>query len=144
MAFDVNSEKFKRLALPDGSTDENIFQTFLSSFKGKLAFITWARSEQRGTQYSIWVMKEYGVVESWIKLFVVPFERVAHCTAFMEYGSLLVCYINDRVESQEFKFVLVDIETLHEKKDLDIQHHSYVAIFMESLVLLDGANVVSY
>ena len=144
MAFDVNSEKFKRLALPDGSTDENIFQTFLSSFKGKLAFITWARSEQRGTQYSIWVMKEYGVVESWIKLFVVPFERVAHCSAFMEYGSLLVCYINDRVESQDFKFVLVDIETLHEKKDLDIQHHSYVATFMESLVLLDGANVVSY
>ncbi|XP_065630169.1 F-box/kelch-repeat protein At3g23880-like [Quercus suber] len=144
MAFDVNSEKFRKLALPHGSIDENTFQTFLASFKGKLAFITWERSEQRGTQYSIWVMKEYGVVESWNKLRVVPLERISHCSAFTENGSLLVCYINDRVEEPDFKFVLVDTKTLHEKKDPDIQQHSYVATFMESLVLLDGANTVAY
>ena len=86
-------------------------------------------------------MKEYGVIESWSKLFVVQFERVAHCIAFTEYGSLLVCY---QVEARGFKFVLVDTETLHEKKDPDIQHYSSVATFMESLVLFDGANVVSY
>ena len=39
---------------------------------------------------------------------------------------------------------LVDTETLREKKDPEIQHPSYVATFMESLVLLDGANVASY
>ena len=144
MAFDVNSEKFGKLALPQGSIDENTFQTFLASFKGKLAFITWERSEQPGTQYSIWVMNEYGVVESWNKLCVVPFERVSHCSAFTENGSLLVCYINDQVEEPDFKFVLVDTETLHEKQDPDIQQHSYVATFMESLVLLDGANTVAY
>uniref|UniRef100_A0A7N2LGL4 F-box domain-containing protein n=1 Tax=Quercus lobata TaxID=97700 RepID=A0A7N2LGL4_QUELO len=130
--------------LAHGSIDENTFQTFLASFKGKLAFITWERSEQPGTQYSIWVMKEYGVVASWNKLRVVPFERVSHCSAFTENGSLLVCYINDQVEEPDFNFVLVDIETLHEKKDPDIQQHSYVATFMESLVLLDGANTVAY
>ncbi|XP_075643146.1 F-box/kelch-repeat protein At3g06240-like [Castanea sativa] len=144
MAFDVNSERFRELALPDGSVDENTFQTFLALFKGKLALIAWEHSEQPGTQYSVWVMKEYGVVESWNKLFVVPFERVAHCIAFTEYGSLLVCYISDQVEAHGFKFVLVDTETLHEKKDPDIQHYSSVATFMESLVLFDGANVVSY
>ena len=42
------------------------------------------------------------------------------------------------------KFVLIDIETLHGKEDPDIQYPSYVATFMESLVLLDGANLVSY
>ncbi|KAM4071905.1 hypothetical protein ACJW30_11G093700 [Castanea mollissima] len=144
MAFDVNSEKFRKLALPHGSIDENTFQTFLASFKGKLAFITWERSEQPRTQYSIWVMKEYGVFESWNKLCVVPFERVSHCSAFTENGSLLVCYINDQEEKPDFKFVLVDTETLHEKKDPDIQQHSYVANFMESLVLLDGTNMVAY
>ena len=144
MAFDVNSERFRELALPDGSVDENTFQTFLALFKGKLASIVWEHSEQPGTRYSIWVMKEYGVIESWNKLFVVPFEGVAYCIAFTEYGSLLVRYINDQVEAQGFKFVLVDTETLHEKKDPDIQHYSSVATFMESLVLFDGANVVSY
>uniref|UniRef100_A0A7N2M8U2 F-box protein n=1 Tax=Quercus lobata TaxID=97700 RepID=A0A7N2M8U2_QUELO len=114
------------------------------SFLYELAFITWEQSEQPGTQYSIWVMKDYGVVESWNKLRVVPFERVSHCSAFIENGSLLVCYINDQVEEPDFKFVLVDTETLHEKKDLDIQQHSYVATFMESLVLLDGANTEAY
>ncbi|XP_030966974.1 F-box protein CPR1-like [Quercus lobata] len=144
MAFDVNSERFRELALPDGSVDENTFQRFLALFKGKLALLAWEHREQPGTQYSIWMMKEYGVIESWNKLFVVPFERVAHCIAFTEYGSLLVCYINDQAEVQGFKFVLVDTETLHEKKDPDIQHYSSVATFMESLVLFDGANVVSY
>ena len=38
---------------------------------------------------------------------------------------------------------MLDAETLHEKKDPDIQCPSYVATFMESLILLDdGAKVV--
>ena len=125
MAFDVNSERF------------------LASFKGKLTFITFGCNEQLGfpSQYSVWVMKEYGVVDSWNKLCVVSFQRIACFFGFTEYGSLLVFYCNELVEGRELKFVLVDTETLREKKDPDIQHPSYVATFMESLILLDGANV---
>ncbi|KAF3967775.1 hypothetical protein CMV_008260 [Castanea mollissima] len=147
MAFDVNSEKFAILALPDGFTSVNILQRCLASFKGKLAFITCAYNEQFGfpCQYSIWVMKEYGVVESWNKLSVIliPFERVACCLAFTEYGSLLLCCLKKRLESRGSRFVLVDTETLHEKED-PIQRPSYVTTFMESLILLDGADVESY
>ena len=147
MAFDVNSEKFAILALPDGFTNINIFQRCLASFKGKLALITCACNEQFGfpCQYSVWVMKEYGVAESWNKLsvIVIPFERVACCLAFTEYGSLLLCCLNKRFEGRGSRFVLVDTETLHEKED-PIQHPSYVTTFMESLILLDGANVASY
>jgi len=45
------------------STDNNTIQRCLSSFKGKLAFITSEGREQAGFQYSIWLMREYGVVE---------------------------------------------------------------------------------
>ena len=130
MAFDVNSEIFTILALPD------------DYIKGKLAFITCACNEQLGFPYlySIWVMKEYGVVESWNKLCVVPFERVACCLAFTEYGSFLLCCLNERLES---RYVLVDTETLHEKQD-PIQCPSFVSNFVESLILLDGAYVTSY
>ncbi|XP_030964100.1 F-box protein At3g07870-like [Quercus lobata] len=144
MAFDVNSERFRKLALPDCLIKANNCERFLASFKGKLTFITFGCNEQPGfpSQYSVWVMKEYGVVDSWNKLCVVSFQRIACFFGFTEYGSLLVFYCNELVEGPELKFVLVDTETLHEK--LDIQHPSYVATFMESLILLDGANVASY
>ncbi|XP_050281187.1 F-box protein CPR1-like [Quercus robur] len=142
ISFDVNCEKFRELALPHGHIDDKNLETHLSSFKGKLAFIT---SEQPGFVFSIWVMREYGVVDSWTKLFVVPFQRIAHCTAFTEYGSLLMfSYNNISRFKYEDKFVLIDIETLQEKKDLGIQISLSAATFVESLVLLDGANVVSY
>ena len=72
--------------------------------------------------------------------------KEVQCLAFTEYGSLVVGHKYDPEERQQeqFKFVLVDIETPHEKKDPDIQCPSSVATFMESLVLLDGPNVASY
>ena len=139
MAFDVNSEKFiRKLALPDGTTFLHL-RRYLTSFRGKLAFI-----EQSFCQYSIWVMRDYGVVESWNKLFVLPFKNEYCWISLTDYGSLMVCYRNDPVKRLGFKFALIDTETLQEKKDPDIQHPSYVATFMESLVLLDGTNVESY
>ncbi|KAL4599514.1 hypothetical protein ACB092_11G132800 [Castanea dentata] len=140
ISFDVNTETSRKLALPYDSD----YSYCIELFKGKLAFIT---HNQYHYRYSIWVMEEYGVVESWNKLFVVPFQRAAYCLAFTECGSLLVSYtyLNDLVGSQGFKFVLIDAETLHEKKDPDIQCPSYVATFMESLVLFDyGANLGFY
>ena len=84
--------------------------------------------------------EEYGVLESWNKLFVVPLERVAVCIGFTMYGSFLICCV--QTNNQENKFVLVGTRTLHDK-DSDIQHQSCVATFMESLALLDGANTVA-
>ena len=91
-------------------------------------------------------MREYGVVESWNKLFVVPFPQQTDCIAFTEYGSLLTfCFIHSSpLEMQKYKFLLIDEETLQQRKDPDIQYLSSIAAFMESLVLIDGANVVSY
>ena len=140
ISFDVNAETFRKLALPNYTGDSYC----IALFKGKLAFTL---HDGHGSQYSIWVMKEYGVVESWNKIFVLPYERVATCLAFTEYGSLLVfySYVTDMLKNRGSKFVLIDIETLHEKEDPDIQYPSYVATFMESLILLDdGAKAVSY
>ena len=68
LSFDVNSEKFKELPLPD---DEGSFivTKCASSFKGKLALIKFGSGLQ---PHSIWVMKEDGVLDSWNKLYVVP------------------------------------------------------------------------
>ncbi|KAL4599905.1 hypothetical protein ACB092_11G160500 [Castanea dentata] len=141
ISFDVSSEEFRMLGVPDGSMSINRFQACVALFKGKLAFLTFGISQQCGYHFSMWVMREYGVLESWNKLFVVPIERVALCIGFTMYGSLLIrC---TKSYNQAEKFVLVDTKNLH-AKDSDIQHPSCVATFMESLALLDGANMVSY
>ena len=80
------------------------------------------------------------MVESWNRLFVIPFEKEGCWICLTDYGSLMVGYKNDPLERQGLTYALIDTETLEEKKDLDIQHRSYVATFMESLVLLDGTN----
>ena len=141
MSFDVSSEEFRMLGVPDGYLSITRFQTCLALFKGKLAFLTFGISEQRGYHYSMWVMREYGVLESWNKISVVPIERVAFCIGFTMYGSLLIRCTESYNQAE--KFVLVDTKNLH-AKDSDIQHPSCVATFMESLALLDGANMVSY
>ncbi|XP_030963968.1 F-box/kelch-repeat protein At3g06240-like [Quercus lobata] len=141
MSFNVNSEKFRMFVMPDGSLSTSRSQRSLALFKGKLAFITFGITDQHGYHYSMWVMREYGVLESWNQLFVVPLARISDCIGFTMCGSLLIHYVESNNQAE--KFVLVDTKTLHEK-DLDIQQPSRVATFMESLALLDGANMVSY
>ena len=143
LSFDVNSETLRKLALPKYSTHAS---PLIGLFKGKLALSTWEYNYGNSDfRYCIWMMKEYGVVESWNKLFVIgSFKQNIHWSAFTKYGSLILCFVNHRVERKGFEFVLIDTETLHEKKDPDIKYPSYVATFKESLLLLDGANVVSY
>ena len=140
VAFDVKSKKFRKLVLPDVSIyGQQLQRTCIASLRGKLAFIG-----QSSFQYSIWVMTDYGVVEPWNKLFVVPFERQACWIRLTDYVSLMVGYRNDPFDRQGMKYALIDTETLQEKKDPDIQHPSFIASFMESLVLLDGTNMKSY
>ena len=82
MSFDVNSEGFRKLSLPHASIDTNTIHSCLASFKGKLALITHGRSEQLGVGHSIWVMREYGVAQSWNKIFFLPYETLSDCSAF--------------------------------------------------------------
>ena len=124
-----------------------LFIHVLLHSKGKLALITHGRSEQLGVGHSIWVMREYGVAESWNKICFLPYERLSDCSAFTMCGSLLI-YRDFLTEpnnpKSKYEFLSVETETVQEKKDPDIQYPSLVPTFMESLVLLDGANMVSY
>uniref|UniRef100_A0A7N2LH99 F-box associated beta-propeller type 3 domain-containing protein n=2 Tax=Quercus lobata TaxID=97700 RepID=A0A7N2LH99_QUELO len=159
LSFDVNNEKFGEMALPDG--DKLIVQ-YLFVFKGNLAFILCGYPEndddlQSDSQCFIWIMRDYGVHESWDKNFSIRFENVDisfyGCT---EHGELLLnkkvkeeskdgeIKIHDWNEStilsNDTAIVLLDPETLHEK-DLGILRYvtDIVTTFKESLVLLDGA-----
>ena len=159
LSLDVNNEKFGEMALPDG--DKLIVQ-YLFVFMGNLAFISCGYPEndddlQSDSQCFIWVMRDYGVHESWDKIFSIRFENVDisfyGCT---EHGELL---LNKKVKEEskdgEIKIhdwnestilsnntaiVSLDLETLHERGLGILRYVTHiVTTFKESLVLLDRA-----
>ena len=149
LSFDVNSEKFKQLPLPDDEGRGSCFVKFITSFKGKLALIEFGIGAQPpSTLCSIWVMRDYGVIDSWNKLRVLSIENFYAFVSLTEYGLLLVqegsLLVSTNSEFQrKYKNVLIDPETLHEK-EIQVDYRFDVAAYMENLLLLDGANVVSY
>ncbi|KAL4616218.1 hypothetical protein ACB092_07G182600, partial [Castanea dentata] len=158
LSFDVSNDKFEEIALPDVQQQlipqgRMAKPNCLMVFKGKLAFITldhlrfdhvnedeyndFMRSHTPHSCF-IWVMGEYGVHESWTKLFFVRFENVVSVSFFgcTSHGELLVL---KRVKPQSYAYrrhyvtVSLDLETLHEK-DLGFQNAPHIATtFMESL-----------
>ncbi|KAF3956130.1 hypothetical protein CMV_018720 [Castanea mollissima] len=147
LSFDVNSEKFKELPLPDDE-ESGILPKCITSFKGKLALIKFEHAFSE--LCSIWVMREYGVLDSWNKLCVLPIENPTAFIGFTKYGLLLVrnrshlVSTNSELERKD-KSVLIDPEALHEEEiSNQIDYLLDVATYMENLALLDGENVVSY
>ena len=69
LSFDVNDEIFRKIRLLENIGDIQDFQ--LAVFKGSLALIASgiARFEDFRVTYTcvVWVMRRYGVVESWTK-----------------------------------------------------------------------------
>ena len=148
LSFDVNSEKFNEVPLPN---EGSCFTRCVTSFKGKLALIEFRSVAQPySTLCSIWVMREYGVIDSWNKLRVLSIENLHDFIGFTEYGLHLVqkgprlVSTNSKLK-RKHKYVLIDPETLHEKEiSTQADYRLDVATYMENLALLDGRNVVSY
>ena len=120
LSFDVNSEKFKELPLPDDKG--SCITKCLASFKEKLALIKFGYGVQpHRLLCTIWVMRECGVFDSWNKLCVVPVESFLNFIGFSDYGLLLVhkrsqlVSANSELESED-KSVLIDPEALHEEE----------------------------
>uniref|UniRef100_A0A2N9J2A3 F-box associated beta-propeller type 1 domain-containing protein n=1 Tax=Fagus sylvatica TaxID=28930 RepID=A0A2N9J2A3_FAGSY len=72
LSFDVNDEKFREIMLPQDYLDEEfVYSKRLVVFKGALALIAFVKEDDDLYDSMevcyIWVMREYGVVESWTK-----------------------------------------------------------------------------
>uniref|UniRef100_A0A2N9GK39 F-box domain-containing protein n=1 Tax=Fagus sylvatica TaxID=28930 RepID=A0A2N9GK39_FAGSY len=103
LSFDVNREKFGEMGLPDLCGDEFIPQMqTLVVFKGNLAFITLGYPETNYEDFMliqtpciIWVMGEYGVRESWNKIFSLHLEDVVNFFGCTWLGELIVQKVVD-------------------------------------------------
>ena len=145
LSFDVNDESFCEIMLPQNYLDGiSLRSEHLVVFKGLLALIVF---EQSGICY-IWLMQEYGLVESWTKrhIPITGIDIFFGCTVngeflitkYSPYGRFLSC--------DPKRIILLDPESLNEKKILGIPGNAdvtYTANLMENLVLLNEVNVSS-
>ncbi|XP_050245405.1 uncharacterized protein LOC126693462 [Quercus robur] len=127
-----------RFRLPENIGDIQDFQ--LAVFKGSLALIASgiARFEDFRATYTcvVWVMRRYGVVESWTKKTIAvkpggPLQKFLGCT---DSGQLLFFHMSGRIVSYDPE------SGSRNQSNIGIPHPywlGYTTDLMESLVLLD-------
>ena len=134
LSFDINDERFREILLPQNYL-EGIVKHFerLAMFKGSLALIVFGEDlVEMSDRCYIWMMKEYGVVESWARK-SVPMKQVAEFFSCTINGELLV------ERFTPYQSFLFDPDNLNEEI-LNIPMPEcmiYTPNFVESLVLLD-------
>ena len=134
LCFDVNDERFREILLP--ANDFRVKHKRLVVIKGSLALVCYGKDlNEESDKCCIWVMREYGVVESWTRSTIpVNFGRVFGSTTSDE---LLI-------ETRDRWLVSLDPDSLN-VNSLGIRSPRclrYTTDFMESLVLVDGENQV--
>ena len=136
LSFDINDERFHKIMLPLDFLD--VYQSHLTVFKGSLAYIIISDYlATGGIMCHLWVMKEYGVAESWTRK-CVPIDWFHHFHGCTDNGELLI--------ENAMGLISIDPENLLQNSfimESNIRCVDYAANSIESLVLLDGVNVSS-
>lgn len=132
LTFDFGFEEFGEILLPKydqpGKATPHVS---LSALRGSLALILgWYDKFQRFKRWDVWVMSEYGMVESWTKRYsIVPEERCFRCLGIINNNELVL----DKSTREEL--VSCDLERMQFKHLAISKYTKDVVNFSESLVL---------
>ncbi|KAF5181528.1 F-box protein cpr1 [Thalictrum thalictroides] len=156
LTFDFTSEVFGNLSLPEVYSWQRCLLQ-LSILRGNIACIHWngQSSEMDDWHFKIWVLTEYGVQESWTKLYTIrlTYQAWVCSRGFSKNGKLFVlledkkclCAPLECICNNKIKVALCDCHT-HEVSFLPIQmredflNHLEVVMHNESLVSIKGAS----
>ncbi|XP_059435560.1 F-box/kelch-repeat protein At3g06240-like [Corylus avellana] len=140
LSFDMSKEAFLITPLPDermiGGRDENWREFFVLNEKVALA-VTIEDEEQSETRFDVWLLNEYGVKESWSKLFTLgPLTGIRKPLGFWKNETALF------LESSDGQLVVYDTST-KEISNLPIDGEPYslqVITYVETIVSVKGGN----
>ncbi|XP_050378855.1 F-box/kelch-repeat protein At3g23880-like [Argentina anserina] len=145
VAFDMANEVFSEIALPSCLASKAHLNMTVVLLNGSLVLVP--DNAFYGDSYysrSVWIMKEYGVVESWRKLFDIDIgqQGVGRVITFRNNGELLL--ISERNELLSYEPYTRETRDLHFKvRPSDGTSYNtgsyFVDTHMESLVLLKEA-----
>ncbi|XP_059661227.1 F-box protein At3g07870-like isoform X2 [Cornus florida] len=139
ISFDMGSEVFREMMPPASVANGPDLNMSISLFGELLSLFHYdGASSGESKRCCIWVMKEYGVMESWTKLFTVDLGgEIDEVLGFRKTGEVLV--------AKDQWVVSYDPES---KQEVNLRirwspHSFHLDTYMESLVLLDGKDQVS-
>ncbi|XP_059282473.1 F-box/kelch-repeat protein At3g23880-like [Lycium ferocissimum] len=139
LVFDLTDEKFSEMCLPRELVHVSPLDLSVSLCEGQISMFWYEKGRDNGESCdccAVWVMNQYGEVESWTKKFVVVLEGgLSHAIGFRGNGEFLVeKFVGDLMsydpERKEFKDL-----GIHGGKD-----SFFLSQYAESLVLLDGSS----
>ena len=116
--FDLAEETFGELMFPPGFNESSCFGERLLVRGGCLAFAYRKRSEGHGMSYNIWVMKEYGIVDSWN--LVASVNSLGHRV----HGDVIALRSCEGMVVQTMKRTLLVDDKVEEKKNLEREKYS--------------------
>ncbi|TQD77370.1 hypothetical protein C1H46_037102 [Malus baccata] len=132
MSFRLEEEEVREIQMPRDFVEEDFTYYSLGAFRGCLCVSLWTLQDVG--QHEFWVMKEYGVRESWtrIKLSLTmidsgnimptPYRKNDHDMLFAKWVSELCLYnFNDH------SFLTLPIPQFHELRDAEVYLESVVS-----------------
>ncbi|CAK9172850.1 unnamed protein product [Ilex paraguariensis] len=131
VSFDLGEEVFHEIVLPEALAGEIATNLSTSVFRESLAVIKYDK-EIGTTSCCVWVMKEYGVADSWTKLFSIHLVgTLEKIIGFRKNGEVLLSSRSCKLVAYDPKMGLIkDLEILGDTRSF------HVDTYMETLVLL--------
>ncbi|KAH0995257.1 hypothetical protein GBA52_019121 [Prunus armeniaca] len=159
VSFDLSTELFGKILMPKSALRRRTKRwtreapvvknvCYASRYGGSLAFFEKHQNMllTGDVHFYLWVMKDYGVAESWSKLFTISTQQIVlRPLCFRKSGQVVLAYLSD-----DKCYELVDP---HSKQCDDFRIDGYcprtslycfVDYFVESIVLLDRPDAISY
>ncbi|KAK9932907.1 hypothetical protein M0R45_020127 [Rubus argutus] len=150
VSFDLVNESFHQVEMPPNLMLRKVRDdTHVLRYGDSIALFE-TGSYEEVADFDLWVMKEYGVAESWTKLCTVslPMVYILRPFGFRRTGEVVlqVAHDGDSYHWDMLKMLkLVDPKSKQVKDfGTDGYRYHFVGSFTESLVLLDQANAISY
>ncbi|XP_059668804.1 F-box protein CPR1-like [Cornus florida] len=137
LAFDIGREVFDDMILPKRLASKFPLNLTIGMFEETLAvfhYDDWNLTKR----CAVWVMEQFGVAESWRKQFTVEIqEGIGAALGFRKNGEMILVKGNDEVVLYDPGSKAFNSLGIHSNRD-----SVFVGTYAESLVLLDGVNVV--
>ncbi|KAL6964647.1 hypothetical protein U1Q18_035703 [Sarracenia purpurea var. burkii] len=139
LSFDVGEEVFREIILPDYRVDEIPAYGSLCVLRECLSFFIYCpfKDLEGSEKCYLWVMKEYGVADSWNKQYTVVLEeRVERLFGITRFDEVLL-------KNSEKEVVLYDLENHQAKCFSGISTRPYrfdIVPFVGSLLFLEGGD----
>ena len=139
LSFDLGDEVFRVISLPNGKKFQAGADIGTAVFKGLLSLICYDYECMKIKCCSVWVMKEYGAVDSWTKQFTIDLNsRFFRVLGFWKNGHILV----ETRLSLDWNLCSYDPAS-QQVKNLGFRgspFHSCADNYVENLILLDKPN----